>query len=122
MIKVLVVDDNSEIRQTVRRMLEKHNYEVTEAADGKECIEALEQLDPDLVITDIDMPEFDGLQVIQKLAKDNPKQKVIAMSGIPQHSQACLTVAKQVGARAILQKPFSLNNLISTVKTVIEGH
>ena len=121
MARILIVDDDLEFRLTLRKMLEKFSHEVIEAADGGEAIEACSQAAPELVITDIAMPDVDGLQTITMLKNQLPQLKIIAVSGLPRHSQACLNVAKQIGANEILEKPFSYEILLKTVKTVLES-
>jgi DNA-binding NtrC family response regulator len=120
MHRILIIDDDIEFRQTLRKMLEKADFEVIEAIDGSEALEAYCATKADLVITDIAMPEKDGLQAISELRQHDPLMRIVAISGIPKHSQSCLEVAKQLGACAILEKPFSYANLLEVVNSSLE--
>jgi len=77
--KILIMDDEPDFIKTFKAALEKNNYEVITAEDGREGLEKAKKENPDLVITDIIMPEKDGAQVIFELQKELPGIKVIAM-------------------------------------------
>ena len=117
MPSVLVVDDQDQIRQLIREMLEQAGYEVEEARDGKEGLDRYRARSMDLVIMDILMPDQDGLETIMTLRREFPDARVIAMTG------GCdtigvvnfLDVAKMLGARRTLQKPFELKVLLDTI-------
>lgn len=117
MPSVLVVDDQDQVRQLIRETLEQAGYEVEEARDGKEGLERYRTRSPDLVIMDILMPDQDGLEGIMTLRREFPSSRVIAMTG---GSEAIgvgnvLNIAKMLGARRTLQKPFDLKVLLDTV-------
>ena len=117
MPSVLVVDDQDQVRQLIRETLEQAGYEVEEACDGKEGLERYRVRSTDLVIMDILMPDQDGLETIMTLRQEFPDIRIIAMTGgsdtvgIPNF----LEVAKMLGARRTLQKPFELKVLLEAV-------
>ena len=119
MPSVLVVDDQDQVRQLIRETLEQAGYEVIEARDGKEGLERYRAKSPDLVIMDILMPDQDGLEAIMTLRREFPDTRVIAMTGGSDTIGVVnfLDVAKMLGARRTLQKPFELKVLLDTVAT-----
>ena len=74
--RILVVDDEEDVRVFLKKRLERHNFRVTTAASGVECLDALGEFNPDLILLDIVMPHMDGYEVIRKL-KRNPQTKNI---------------------------------------------
>ena len=115
---VLVVDDHEEIRVLLREILEERNYRVFEAHNGKAaCAEALRNR-IDLVITDLVMPEQEGIETIQMLRELVPGLKIIAISGSPEGSY--LRVARHLGAHEAFRKPFSCHALAGAVDRLLE--
>ena len=121
MAKILVVDDEAPIRQVIARVLTRAGHEISEAADGAAAASKLKAEPFDLVITDIVMPNLDGLETLMNLARDGEKVPVIAMSGIYPQSSLYLKVAKSLGARLTLSKPFNESELVAAVENVL-GH
>ncbi len=117
--RVLVVDDEPEIRQMVRELLTRAGYDVTEAADGKVAIEALRKQPFDVVISDILMPEKDGLEVIMFLQRESPLTRCIAMSA--PSNRVFLQSAQLLGATRVLEKPFTASELESAVHDLFES-
>ena len=117
--RVLVVDDEPEIRQMVRELLTRAGYDVTEAADGKLAIEALRKQPFDVVISDILMPEKDGLEVIMFLQRESPLTKCIAMSA--PSNRVFLQSAQLLGATRVIEKPFTASELESAVRDLFES-
>lgn len=117
MPSVLVVDDQDQVRQLIRETLEQAGYEVEEARDGKEGLDRYRARSTDLVIMDILMPDQDGLETIMTLRREFPETRVIAMTGGSDTIGILnfLDVAKMLGARRTLQKPFELKVLLDTV-------
>ncbi len=115
---IIVVDDDPAMRSGMRQVLTAAGYGVGEAANGTEVLALLARASTRLVITDIFMPNSDGLEVIQILLRRNVP--VIAMSGAP-HFEVGLfqRVSLHLGARAALQKPFSDTELLQRVTTEI---
>ena len=120
MSSILIIDDEVQIRVMIRRILEKAGYDVYEASDGKQGIKQFRDKPTDLVITDIIMPEKEGLETILDLRNDFPKIKIIAISGggktgLPNF----LPAAKKFGAIRTLPKPFGKDELLNLVKEVM---
>jgi two-component system, response regulator, stage 0 sporulation protein F len=112
---ILVIDDEEGIRALLRMILEGAGYKVLEAANGREGIDLYRRSLSDVIITDIDMPELNGLDMILALTHEFLDAKVIAMSGVGGEDNA-LDMAKLLGARRIMQKPFSMPTLLDAVQ------
>jgi CheY-like chemotaxis protein len=115
--RILVVDDEPEIRRMVAEMLTRAGYEVAEASDGKLAIEALTKQPFDLVIADILMPEKDGLEVIMYLQRERPMTKCIAMSA--PSNRVFLQSAELLGATRVIEKPFTAAHMEATVREIL---
>jgi DNA-binding response OmpR family regulator len=119
---ILLVEDDDAIREIVRKALVSAGYDVEEAADGAVAVAAYVRRPSDLVITDLVMPEKDGLQAIIELRRLDPAVKIIAMSGggrMLAPAQLYLESARLFGARRILAKPFNMAALLATVSEVL---
>ena len=117
MHRILVVDDEELAPFTLREILESAGYEVAEARNGKECVDKQRASPFDLVITDIIMPEQEGIQTITEMRSDKPDAKIIAISGGGRIGNTdFLKMAQQYGADAILAKPFTDEQLLDLVK------
>ena len=114
MATILVIDDDEGLRLLLRAMLEADGHQVREAENGRRGLEEYRAQPTDLVITDILMPERDGMEVILELTREFLDARVIAMTGAS-GDQNFLSVAKLLGARHILQKPFGAQELQSAV-------
>lgn len=122
MPKILVVDDEPDIRRLLRTWLEAERYEVFEAKDGAQAFELYKQVEPDLVITDIYMPNKDGLGLIRKLRSANSRAKMIAMTGGSSiDSSDPLVVAEMLGAELTVRKPFTDNDMLEAVARILRG-
>lgn len=120
MARILVIDDDAHIRETVRRILEARGHSVHVVEDGADGIDSIAENAPDLVITDVFMPGQDGIEVLLELRKAFPKLKVIVMSG--GDSTGLLNLlddAELLGASATLPKPFQPEELLSAVTRVL---
>jgi CheY-like chemotaxis protein len=114
---ILVVDDDTNFRQMLCQTLERAGYRVVEAEDGNVAIRACETEVPGLVITDIIMPEKEGLETIQEIRAKYPEVHIIAMSGGGRISpDSYLPLAKGLGAVKTLQKPFRREEVIKAVQ------
>jgi DNA-binding response OmpR family regulator len=109
---VLVVDDDLMIRRLVRTVLEADDYAVSEARDGTEALDLIDNVDPKLVILDIMMPGIDGVEVCRRLDHDKYKVVILTARDDPVLEQAC----KEAGADAFLTKPFSSIELLDLVE------
>jgi two-component system response regulator (stage 0 sporulation protein F) len=119
MATILIIDDDDLIRVFLRSALEETGYEVAEAANGLQGLELYRQRPTDLVITDIIMPEMNGLDLLLALTREFLNAKVIAISGAGGEKNV-LDVAKLLGARQIFQKPVSLQHLLGAVRYELE--
>jgi CheY-like chemotaxis protein len=120
MPKILIIDDDETIRSVFKRYLSGKGYEVFVAADGRQGLRSLEEQPVDLVITDIMMPETDGLEVVMAIRGKEIDIPVIAISG-GMHAMPMdfLPMAKKFGAREVLYKPVELDDLLHAVEKVL---
>jgi CheY-like chemotaxis protein len=117
---ILVIDDNLELRNLLNGALVKLGYLVTIAANGAEAFRAIASKQFDVVITDMLMPERDGIEVIGELRRKQPDARIVAMSGGGRGSRDhYLQTAKGLGAHAVLGKPFSMSELTATLDSVM---
>jgi two-component system response regulator (stage 0 sporulation protein F) len=116
---ILIIDDDDLICVLLRSALEAAGYEVMEAANGREGLELNRYRPKDLVITDIVMPEMNGLDMLLELTREFLHTKVVAISGVGGEMNV-LDVAKLLGARQIFQKPVSLPHLLAAVRYELE--
>lgn len=120
MTRILIIDDEELVRATVRQMLELEGYEIEEAANGREGIERLKEKPADLVITDIIMPEKEGIETIIEIRRQNPRAKIIAISsGGRTGTTEYLELAVKLGAAHILPKPFDSKQLLQAVRATL---
>jgi DNA-binding NtrC family response regulator len=115
MATILIIDDEASIRILLRSALEAAGYEVTEAANGRQGLELYRRKPTDLVITDILMPELNGLDMLLELTREFLNAKVVAISGAGGEKNV-LDVAKLLGARQTFRKPFSMPQLLGAVR------
>jgi two-component system response regulator (stage 0 sporulation protein F) len=119
MATILVIDDEEIIRVLLRSALEGEGYEVTEAANGREGLDLYRRKPSNLIITDILMPEMNGLDMLLELTREFLNAKVIAVSGAGEEKNV-LDVAKLLGARQTFKKPFSIPDLLGAVRYELE--
>ncbi len=119
--RILVIDDDDQVRSMLRQTLQKDGHEVIEAPDGKAGLRLFQQSAPDLVITDIIMPEIGGIDTILALRAESPNVKIIAISGggPGRESEVCLDFAQRIGALKTLEKPIRQQDLLSAVRTAL---
>src|SRR5688572_15176682 len=116
-MKILIIDDDALVRMTMKNVLKKLEYTVFEAEDGNKGLEIYQKEKPDIVITDMLMPEKEGLQTLSEIKALNPKAKIIAMSaGGNLKNMSYLQVAKKMGADGILSKPVTPDELVAIIK------
>jgi two-component system nitrogen regulation response regulator NtrX len=117
--RILVIDDEQNIRRMLRALLEQEGFEVGEAPGGRAAIEALDEADPDLALLDLVMPGGpDGLATLERLKATRPDLEVVMMSG--RATLADAVRATQLGAAQFLEKPLAPEGLLATVRTVLE--
>jgi CheY-like chemotaxis protein len=120
MAKILVFDDEPSILFMIRKMLEKAGHDVEVALNGKEGMALFEKNKPDLLITDIIMPEKEGLETIFELRRQHPGLKIIAISGGGRIGpDGYLPGAKLLGANAVFAKPLVPKEFLKTVSELL---
>ena len=121
MAHILVVDDDYVIRELLREILEKEGHRVEEAVDGKQGLASYQENPADLLITDILMPEKDGVELILELQESFPDAKIIAMSGGGRGLDAefNLRIAEDFGALQQLEKPFTVKDVLTAVRKIL---
>lgn len=116
---ILVIDDNDQIRALLRRVLENAGYLVMDAANGLEGLRQFRQTPVALVITDLLMPDSDGLEVTMTLRRESPHVKVIALTGGAGEPHL-LDVAKLLGAHRTMKKPIKMVELLDSVQQELQ--
>lgn len=121
MKRILVIDDDIQVRQLLKQILEQAGYEVAEAPDGKVGIRLYRDKPADLIITDIIMPEKEGVETIIELRRDFPDVKIIAISGGSRgiDAQNCLSYVKQLGVMRTFAKPVDRGELLVAVEELL---
>lgn len=119
---ILVIDDNAPLREALREMLERAGYEVMEAANGKEGTERFRERQPDLVITDIIMPDKGGTEVIFDLQKNFPDVKIIAITGGGEGSAEdyLKSITSITNVKKTLCKPFAMSEMLEAVEDLLK--
>ena len=121
MTKILVIDDDEQVLGILRSYLSTQSFDVETARNGVEGQRMYRENPADLVISDIVMPEKEGLETIQELKLDYPNVKIIAMSGGGRiGTEDYLRVAELHGARRILRKPFKLADVLGLVQSLLD--
>jgi two-component system, chemotaxis family, chemotaxis protein CheY len=122
MTKILVIDDDAIVRKTIVHLLEEAGYVVPFAEDGLRGMALFRSEQPDLVITDIIMPEQEGLQTITEMRKTKPDAKIIAISGGGRIGNTdFLKIARVLGAMDVIPKPFDPDELLAIVEACLAG-
>lgn len=120
-MKILIIDDDAQIRLMLRLMLSWAGYEVVEAANGREGLLLQQEHRADLVITDLIMPEQEGLETISILRARYPELKIIAVSGGGRiRPEGYLPTALELGANRAFSKPFDIHLLAAAVRELLE--
>lgn len=118
---IVVIDDEETIRCLLDEGLQKDNHRVCSAEDGRKGVALFREEKPDLVITDIFMPEKEGVETIQEIKAISPSVPIIAISGGGRFQQDnMLTLAQKLGADVVLKKPFGISEIRETVQNMLE--
>jgi DNA-binding NtrC family response regulator len=121
MAKILIIDDQPEVRDILRRSLEIAGHAVTEASNGSHGIEAYRRERADVVITDILMPDRDGMELIASLRRVDPGARILAISGGGSKGRVdYLGMATILGAKATLNKPFTPKQVVDKVAGLLQ--
>jgi len=115
---ILICDDAAFMRMMIKDILSKNGYNVAgEAENGARAVEKYNEINPDLVLMDITMPEMDGIQALKKIKETDPSALVIMCSAMGQ--QAMVIESIQAGAKDFIVKPFQADRVIEAVKKVV---
>lgn len=120
MAEILIVDDAPDIRAFIATVLTGAGHRVLQASDGAEGLRLLDANRIQLIITDLVMPEMDGIELLRRVRKLTRPIPVIAVSGGSMHSPVYLGAAKHLGAFRILHKPFTMESLLQAVRDAID--
>jgi CheY-like chemotaxis protein len=116
MLKILLVEDDLAVARVITRALTSSGHQVTHAVDGREALQRCDEMAPEVVITDILMPDMDGLELIDALRRRRPQLGIVAISGGGSRGTTLhLDTAAKFGARRVLPKPFSISELLAAV-------
>ena len=122
MKKILVIDDEPDILKLISKILEKAGYKVMTAENGRLADKLFNEYLFDLVITDIVMPQKEGLEIILQLRENSPDTKILAISGGGKIEPAeYLDAARSAGAHAIVKKPFEISHLLNKVEQLLNS-
>jgi DNA-binding response OmpR family regulator len=113
-MKVLVIEDSPDLRNYLRLALEALGHAVATAENGRAALSYLARDGVDVMLTDLFMPEMDGIEIISTVRREFPRVRIIAMSGRP--GVDYLAVAQELGAARILRKPFEMDQLMSALE------
>src|SRR6185503_13492110 len=120
MQRVLIIDDDEQVRALLHEILDRAGFEVIEAANGVEGLRLYRAAPVDLVITDLLMPEKEGVETIVELRSEFPQARIIAMSGGGRNAGSdYLPIAMQLGARATMAKPFSRQEVLNAIRDAL---
>lgn len=120
MANILVADDQENIRKILKSLLEQFGHTVTVATNGKEALQAYGANPADILITDILMPDMEGIETIREFRKLDPNVRIIAMSGGGAvEANEYLKMAKLFGAKFTISKPFDVQEILDAVNKVL---
>lgn len=119
-MNILIAEDHEQLLELLNDVLTAEGYDVFTATNGKEALNILDTVQIDLIITDLVMPDMEGLEFIQKIKREkNILIKIIAISGGRAGAGSYLNMARKFGADVILEKPFSNKTIIDAVKQLL---
>ena len=119
MKKIIIIEDDIVIRENLSEILQLNNFEVLATDNALEIQNIVEEFKPDILITDIIMPDKDGIEIIIEIKKKYPEIALIAISGGGRiDSESYLSTAKYLGANATLKKPFTHNQLLKIINSL----
>jgi DNA-binding response OmpR family regulator len=119
MARILLIDDDDALRSVMAKSLTYAGHVVVQAADGRQGLELSRATHIDLVVTDLVMPVQEGVETILKLRREQPTLPVVAISGGVSNSDVYLNIASKIGARRVLPKPFTPQELISLIAELL---
>ena len=123
---ILIVDDEDGVRKEIRLLLSDEGYDVMDAVDGKTALKKMSESNFDVLITDILMPNVDGIELVMRVSEQYPRTHIIAISGggrstVHTGQLDYLEMVKRLASvKAVLQKPFTGDTLVETVQQLLE--
>lgn len=123
MKRILVIDDDPGVRKVLAKTLTRQGYAVTAVPDGRTAVRQTRTASVDLVITDILMPEMDGIETIKALKAQHPVLKIMAITGGGHYlnRELCFHLALCLGAEVVLEKPLEAKPFLETVAALLGG-
>lgn len=115
---ILIVDDEEELRENLLDLLEFKGYQVAAFASGEDALANIESVNPDLVLLDIQLPGIDGIEVLRRIRQTNTKLPVVMVSA--SSIRSVLAKAEENGANRTILKPYSPQEMLSTVETLLQ--
>lgn len=122
MAHILLIEDDELYRNMLAHFLRRAGHHVIEARDGLEGMNQFQSKPADVVITDIVMPEQEGLETIRQLHARRPELNIIAISGAGAESPLYLKIAEKLGASCVIEKPFQPRDLVAAVEGMLQSH
>ena len=119
--KILLVDDDASLRCMLAAALESSGFRVAQASNGREALSSANALESDIILTEIVMPEVEGLQLIQELLKVKPCLKIISMSDL-ECAEGYLYIARKLGAKGSITKPVHIGELLQLLDDVLSNN
>ena len=121
-MRILVIDDDEQMRVLLRQVMEWSGFTVVDAENGRKGMQIQRRQPADLVITDLIMPEQEGLETIGLLKKEFPGVKIVAISGGGRIGpEAYLPAARELGADLVFSKPFDVKEFVTAVRGLLEN-
>ncbi|MGH7126036.1 MAG: response regulator [Stellaceae bacterium] len=122
MATILVVDDDEPVRDSLRIVLERVNHKVVLAENGDEAVRCYASSRPDIVITDLLLPDKDGIEIVREIRRIDPSARIIAMSGGGETAESRLdALTKEFGALETLSKPFRLAQILAAIERALSA-
>jgi DNA-binding NarL/FixJ family response regulator len=118
-LRILVVEDHAPFRRLICTALQRREFQIIEAADGLDAVQQAEELQPDLILLDINLPKLDGFEVAQQIPRLAPSARLLFMS--QESSPAIVRKALSLGARGYIHKMYAATDLLSAIDAALAG-
>jgi len=123
MESILVIDDDPQICQLLEEVLRDEGYSVSSADSVEKGLPNYPKSTLSLIVTDVLMPNREGLETIRELRRNNPRMKILAISGgLEQGGMDVLEIAKRFGADRVLKKPFEMREFLNVIQGILQSH
>lgn len=121
-MRIMVVDDAKSIRELISLVLRKEGFDVTESWNGKDALNKLNEMDVDMLITDLYMPEMNGMQLVERLRSSSQLKSMPVIMVSSENHESIINKAKQIGVNEWLVKPFIISELMGFVRKYMHSH